>query len=170
MDIEHHLWIFLISAAPIVELRLAIPLAIHEYDLPWASALIAALLGNLLPVPFLLLFLERGQQLARKNQFFARALDWVFERTRRHGTIVQKYERIGLMLFVAIPFPGTGAWTGSLAAFLFGVPLRQALISIVAGVFIAGVIVTTLSLLGWVGAAIAGACLILLAALGLWRT
>jgi uncharacterized membrane protein len=169
MDIEHHLWIFLISAAPIVELRLAIPLAINEYDLPWPSAVAVALAGNLIVVPFLLLFLERATEIARRVELFGRIIDWVFERTRRRGAIVEKYERIGLMLFVAIPLPGTGAWTGSLAALLFGVQFKQALTSIVCGVLIAAVIVTALSLLGWVGAAIAGAGLIGLGALGLWR-
>ncbi|RLC92866.1 MAG: small multi-drug export [Chloroflexi bacterium] len=169
MDIESHLWVFLISAAPIVELRLAIPLAINEYDLPWPSAVLAALAGNLIVVPFLLLFLERATEVARRVGLFATIIDQVFERTRRRGAIVEKYERIGLMLFVAIPLPGTGAWTGSLAALLFGVPFRQALVSIVCGVLIAAVIVTVLSLLGWAGAAIAGAALVTLAALGLWR-
>ena len=151
MDIEHHLWIFLISAAPIVELRLAIPLAIHVYDLPWASSLLVSLLGNLMIVPFLLLFLERGLRLLSRIKIFAGILDWIFERTSRSGTIIEKYHRIGLVLLVAIPLPGTGAWTGSLAASLLRMEFKRALLLITVGILIAGVIVTALSLLGLIG-------------------
>ncbi len=73
------------------------------------------------------------------------------------------------MLFVAVPLPGTGAWTGSTAAVLFGIEFRKALLSIVSGVIIAGVIVTCLSLLGWVGALLAGIGLITLAILSQWK-
>jgi len=73
------------------------------------------------------------------------------------------------MLFVAVPLPFTGAWTGSIAAFLFGIEFRKALLSIVSGVIIAGAIVTCLSLLGWVGALLAGIGLITLAILGQWK-
>ena len=100
---------------------------------------------------------------------FQKALDWVFKRTRRQGRLVEKYEMVGLVLVVAIPLPGTGAWTGSILAFLLGLELKSSFISIVIGVFIAGVIVSALSLLGWVGGIIAGMGLIALAALGLWR-
>ena len=96
-------------------------------------------------------------------------LRWLFEHTRRRGRIIGKYRRIGLVLFVAIPLPVTGAWTGSLAAVLFGMKFKHAFLSIFIGVFIAGVIVTCLSLLGWVGAVIAGVVLSVLAISGLWK-
>jgi len=152
MDIVHHLWVFLISAAPVVELRLAIPLAIHVYHLPWASALLVSLLGNLIIVPFLLLFLEQGLRLLSRIKMFARILEWIFERTMRRGSVIKKYHRTGLVLLVAIPLPGTGAWTGALAASLLRVQFKRALISITVGVIIAGVIVTALSILGLLGA------------------
>ena len=152
MDFEHLLWIFLISALPIVELRLAIPLGILYYDQPWAAVLVASLLGNLLPVPFLLLFLDYTVRILRKVGPLRRVIDWVFERTRKRGTIVEKYKRVGLVLLVAIPLPGTGAWTGSVAASIFGVEFRRALISITIGVLIAGLLVTALSILGLLGA------------------
>jgi uncharacterized membrane protein len=83
--------------------------------------------------------------------------------------MIEKYEEIGLMAFVAIPLPGTGAWTGALIAFLFGLDYKKSLSIIAIGVFIAGIIVTCLCLLGWLGAIIAGLALATLAALGFWK-
>jgi uncharacterized membrane protein len=83
--------------------------------------------------------------------------------------MIERYEEIGLMAFVAIPLPGTGAWTGALIAFLFGLDFKKSLLVIAIGVLIAGVIVTSLCLLGWFGALIAGAVFILLAGLGFWK-
>ena len=101
---------------------------------------------------------------------FERFFNWLFERARRRGRMIEKYERIGLALFVAVPLPVTGAWTGSLVAVLLGLRVKTAFISIAIGVFIAGIIVTTLSLLGWLGALIAGSALVILTVSGLWRT
>ena len=165
----HLLQAFLISASPVAELRLALPLALYDYQVAWYYALPLCLLGNWLPVPFLLLFLGPISRVAAKLKPLQVILDWVFEHMRRRGRLVEKWERIGLVVFVAIPFPGSGAWTGSLLAFLLDMRFKQALISIVLGVFIAGVVVTALSLLGWVGAVIAGVGLFILLALGLWR-
>ena len=96
--------------------------------------------------------------------------EWLFERTRRRGNrVIEKYEEIGLLALVAIPLPGTGAWTGALIAFLFGLDFKKSFLVISVGVFIAGVIVTCLCLLGWLGAIIAGSGFILLAILGFWK-
>ncbi|HEX78819.1 MAG TPA: small multi-drug export protein [Dehalococcoidia bacterium] len=148
--------VILIAALPIAELRAAIPVAITSLDLSWYYAFMLAIIGNLLPVPFILLFLDAATRVLNRVSLFKKWLDWLFERTRRQGKIIQKYKRIGLVLFVAIPLPVTGAWTGSLAAVLFGIGFKQAFFSIMLGVFIAGVIITCLTLLGWVGAVIAG--------------
>jgi uncharacterized membrane protein len=155
--------VLLVAASPIAELRAAIPLAILTFDFPWYHALLLSIIGNLLPVPFILLFLDAATHLLSRVPLFKKWLDWLFERTRRRGKIIERYERIGLVLFVAIPFPVTGAWTGSLAAVLFGIGFRQAFFSILLGVLIAGVIVTCLTLLGWAGAVIAGVTLCSLA-------
>jgi uncharacterized membrane protein len=167
--ISEALWVFLISASPIVELRGAIPLAIKTYDIPWPWSLLTSYIGNLLPVPFLLLLLEPIAKLLSRIKIFEKIIDWLFERTRRRGILIERYKKIGLTLFVAIPAPVTGAWTGSVAAFLFGIKFKHAFICIAVGVFIAGVIVTTLTLLGWWGAIIAGVGLAALAVLGIWR-
>jgi len=166
---EELLKVLLIAASPIAELRLAIPLAINTFGFPWYYALLLAIIGNLLPVPFILLFLDTATRLLSKVALFNRMLNWLFERTRRRGRIIERYKRIGLALFVAIPLPVTGAWTGSLAAVLFGLSFKHAFLSIIVGVFIAGVIVTCLSLLGWVGAVIAGVVLSIVAISYLWR-
>jgi len=169
LGFSKELVVLIISALPVVELRGALPVAINLFDFPWYYALFWAIIGNLLPVPFILLFLNAVTKWLSKINFFKRMFNWLFERTRRRGRIVERYERIGLALFVAIPLPLTGAWTGSLVAVLLGLKLKTAFLSIFVGVVIAGVIVTCLSLLGWVGAVIAGVGLSGLAVSGLWR-
>ena len=169
MDVKDVIWVFLISAAPIGELRAGIPTGINAYDLSWAVVLPVALCGNLIVVPFLLVFLERGLRLLSRIKLFAGILDWVLERTRKTGTIIESYHGIGLFLLVAIPLPGTGAWTGSLAASLLGIEFKKALFPIIAGVLVAAMIVSILTALGWVGAAIAVACLLVLVGLRVGR-
>ncbi len=169
LGFSKELVVLLIAALPIFELRGALPVAINLFHFPWYYAFLLAFIGNLLPVPLILLLLDTVTKLLSKIGFLNRMLNWLFERTRRRGKIVERYKRIGLTLFVAIPLPVTGAWTGSLAAVIFGLRFRHAFLSIFIGVFIAGIIVTCLSLLGWVGAVIAGIGLSGLAISGLWR-
>ena len=138
-----------IAASPISELRGAIPIAIGVYNFPWYYAFPIAVIGNLLPVPFLLLLLNSVSRLLCRVRFLERFINWLFERTRRRGKIIERYERIGLALFVAIPLPITGAWTGSIAAVLLGLKFRYAFLSIVIGVLIAGIIVTCAAFFGW---------------------
>jgi uncharacterized membrane protein len=163
------IWVFIISASPIIELRGALPIAIDVYHIPTAWAFLTAYLGNLFPVPFILMFLDPIVKFLSKIKTFERLINWLFERTRRRGKLVERYKRLGLILFVAIPLPVTGAWTGSLLAFLLGFKFKHAFLCIAVGVFIAGVIVTTLTLLGWIGAIIAGVGLAILVSLGMWR-
>jgi uncharacterized membrane protein len=158
-----------LAVSPISELRGAIPLAVLELDFPWYYAYMIAVIGNMLPVPFILLFLNTATRILSRFPLFDRFFKWLFAYTRRRGTLIEKYERVGLVLFVAIPLPVTGAWTGSIAAVLLGMKFNRAILSIFLGVLIAGVIVTCLTLLGWVGAIIAGVVLCVLAALGMWR-
>ena len=170
MTLANFIEVFLVAAAPISELRGAIPLAILDLDISWHVAFLVAIAGNLLPVPFLLLFLGPVSRLLSKVKVFEIIINWIFRLSRRRGGIVERYGLIGLMLFVAIPLPITGAWTGSIVAFLLGLRFRRAFPAIVLGVFIAGVIVTTLTVIGWWGAAIAGIGLVALAIIGLRRT
>jgi uncharacterized membrane protein len=149
LDLPNVLAVIAIAASPISELRGAIPIAISAFHFPWYYAFILAIIGNLLPVPFILLFFDSISRLLSKIGFFQRMLWWFFERTKRRGKVVERYERIGLALFVAIPLPVTGAWTGSVAAVLFGLKFKHAFLSIFIGVLVAGAIVTCATLLGW---------------------
>lgn len=168
LGITKELIVIIISALPIIELRGALPVAINLFGMPWYWALLLAVIGNMLPVPILLLFLDSIAKIISKVNIGKRLIDWVFERTRRRGKAIERYERIGLMLFVAIPLPFTGAWTGSIAAFLMGQRFLYSFLSIFCGVLIAGAIVTTLCLMGWFGAIIAGVGLSVIAILA-WR-
>jgi len=149
MDILEILKVIGYAALPILELRGAIPIAIGRYHFTWYYAYLFGVLGNILPVPFLLGFLEGIISLLSKVRFLERVIQWFLERTSRRRKIVDKYERFGLALFVAIPLPITGAWTGSILAFLMGLKFKHSLISIIAGVLIAGAIVTSATVLGW---------------------
>jgi len=156
MTLSEFLKVFLTAAAPISELRGAIPLAILDLEIAWPLAFLVAFVGNMLPVPFLLLLLGPISRLLSRVPVLDRILQWVFTISRRRGGIVERYGLLGLVLFVAIPAPVTGAWTGSIVAFLLGIEFKRAFPAIILGVFIAGVIVTSLTLIGWWGAAIAG--------------
>lgn len=149
MSLESVLFPFLFSAAPIFELRGGIPLALFEYDLHWYWAFLICFVGNLLPVPFILLFLDKAVKTLARIEFFRRLIDWFFERTWRKGKLVERYGWVGLTLFVSIPLPVTGAWTGSAVAYLLGIESKRAFLAITLGVFIAGAIVTGFCLAGW---------------------
>ena len=143
-----------VSALPVVELRGAIPFAlglipsdVYPHSIAWYYALPMAIAGNLIPVPFLLLFFAAISRRLSRVGVFKRWFRWLEERTRRRGRVVERYKRIGLMFFVAIPLPVTGAWTGSFAATIFEIKFKPAFLSILAGVCIAGAIVTAVCLL-----------------------
>jgi len=149
LGFSKELMVIAVSASPIVELRGAIPLAINKFGFSWHYALPMAIAGNLIPVPFLLLFFGAISKRLSKIGIFKRWFHWLEERTRRRGKIVERYKRIGLVLFVAIPLPVTGAWTGSIAATIFEIRFKHALLSIFIGICIAGAIVTSGCLFGW---------------------
>ncbi len=162
--------VFLTSMLPIIELRGALPMAINLFQIAWPKAFLISFIGNLVPVPFILWLLKPIVKILSKIKPLGILFEWLFERTRRKGDkVIEKYEEIGLLAFVAIPLPGTGAWTGALIAFLFGLDFKKSFLVITIGVFIAGVIVTCLCLLGWLGAIIAGTGFILVAILGFWK-
>ncbi len=133
---------FLIAALPISELRGAIPYALSSGGLGWKEAYFYSVMGNFLPVIPILLFLERVSDWLRKYPMWDRFFEWFFARTRRKGQMISRFEALGLVLFVAIPLPVTGAWTGCAAAFLFKIPLRLAIPAVAAGILIAGAVVT----------------------------
>lgn len=135
----------LVSMLPVLELRGGVPFGV-ALGLPVPTAFIAALIGNMLPVPFIILFVRRVfQWIRRRFPRLGAKVDGLEERAREKGEKVQKYQTWGLLLLVAVPLPGTGAWTGALVAALLDMRLKKAVPVIFAGVLIAGVIVTALT-------------------------
>ena len=169
LKIPPDLIVMVIAALPIAELRVAIPVGIHTFNMPWYWAFFISLIGNILPVPILLLFFDSLAKLVSMVKPGKKLVDWVFERTRRHEKTILKYEWLGLAIFVGIPLPFTGAWTGAILAFIMGLKFFPSLLSIFCGIVMAGVIVTSLSLLGWVGAIIAALALTVMLIVGWWR-
>ncbi len=138
--------VMLLATLPVFELRGAIPFALGVLDLPVWQSYVWAVLGNLLPVPFILILL--GPVTAWAEDHWAglhRFLERLFSHTRRrHTTRFDRWRDLALITFVAIPLPITGAWSGALAAFVFGVERRKAFALIAIGVAIAGIVVTML--------------------------
>lgn len=138
----HLLVTVLLAMAPVSELRGAIPYAIAVGHMSWQEAFVICVIANFLPViPALYLIGPLSRYLMRWR-FFERFFHWFFARTRRKGKLVERFEVLGLVLFVAIPLPMTGAWSGVVAAFLFDVKKRFAIPAIFLGICIAGVVVT----------------------------
>lgn len=135
--------VFLVSMVPFSELRGGIPIAIGVYGMKPAEAFFLSVLGNLLPVLPLLLLLEPVEKRLRSFYAFDSFFDWLFARTRtKLEDNYEKYGALALMLFVAVPLPATGAWTGCAAAYVFGMKFRHSFPAILGGVLLAGVIVT----------------------------
>jgi uncharacterized membrane protein len=147
MSWEKLAYIIIVSASPVVELRGAIPLAVSMGIPVWLAFLISVG-GNLLPVPFLLLVFSPITARLRETRLLRKAFSWLEERTRKKASLVRKYEFLGLILFVAIPFPTTGAWTGSFAASIFKLDYKLSLLAITLGVILAGGIVSLVTLTG----------------------
>jgi uncharacterized membrane protein len=135
-------WVtFLIGALPIAEVRGAIPVGI-ALKLSYPEAFFWSVLGNLLPVIPLLLFLNPVSERLRRFKPWRRFFELVFDQARKKGGLVERYEALGLAIFVAVPLPMTGAWTGCAVASLFKLPFRLAFPAIAAGVLLAGVVVS----------------------------
>ena len=138
--------VVLVAMLPVFELRGAIP-AGYAMGMSGQPVLVyvLAVIGNFIPVLPILLGLGPAERLLRRFKLFDRFFDWLFKRTVSRSAVIKKYESLGLILFVAIPAPMTGAWTGSVAAYLFKLPLRMAVPCIILGILIAGVVVTLVS-------------------------
>lgn len=136
--------VFLISLLPVLELRGGL-LAASLLNLPYLRALPLCILGNLLPIPFVLLFIERIVTLLERFSLTKGLALWFRRKVDRHQAGIEKYGFWGLTLFVGIPLPGTGAWTGSIVAGLLKMPPRRAVPSILLGVLLASVIMSFVS-------------------------
>ena len=136
---------FFASMVPIVELRGAIPLGV-SMGLSHFSAMAISVAGNIVPVPFIILFIRRlfswiRQHLPKLNSFVTS----IEERAANKSAVVSRWQMLGLCLLVAIPLPGTGAWTGALVAVLMDMRLKKAIPPIIMGVIIAGLLITGLT-------------------------
>ncbi|MCR5783365.1 MAG: small multi-drug export protein [Clostridia bacterium] len=142
--IPGELTIFIISLLPILELRGGI-IAAALLNIPIWKAFIICYVGNLLPIPFILLFIKKIFEWLRRFRFFARFIEKMEAKSERNRDKILRYKQWGLLLFVAIPLPGTGGWTGALMASLLEIDIKKSMPIIAIGVLIAGVIMTILS-------------------------
>ena len=145
----HYLIVFLISMVPLIEIRGAIPYAVG-FELPLVPSIIVAVIGNMLPVPFIFLFARRVLEWGKDKKYIGKFFTWCLEKGHKGGEKLQaKAGRglyIALLLFVGIPLPGTGAWTGTLAASLLDMDFKKSVVYIMAGVLLAGAIMLAASL------------------------
>lgn len=145
LGINPYLAIFIIAMLPIVELRLSIPVG-FLLELNWVYVVIISIIGNMIPIFFILFLFEAVEKFLRKIKFFDDLLNWIFKRTMAKSKAIEKYEELGLMIFVGIPLPLTGAWTGSLIAYIMKLSYFKSLLYIFLGVLIAAAIVTGFSI------------------------
>ena len=144
--IVKYLIVFFVSMVPLIELRGAVPIG-TGLGLPWQWVFVISIIGNCIPIPIILIFVKKVLEWMRgcDIKLFSTVSNWLFSKAEKNRPKIQKYATWGLFLFVAIPLPGTGAWTGALVASLFDMDKKKASISIFAGVLTAGVIMTLIS-------------------------
>lgn len=140
----NYVYVVIISMLPIIELRGAIPVA-FALGMPLIPSFIISVIGNLLPVPFILWLITPVCNWLKKTKMLAWFPEFLERKVEKNKEKVTKYANFGLFLFVAIPLPGTGAWTGALIASFLNFKFRDALIAIVGGVVVAGIIMSIVS-------------------------
>ena len=134
----------IISMVPILELRGGM-IAAALFGLPWLRALLFCVIGNMLPMPFVLLLIDKIFDLLKKTKTFRPIVEKLEQRALGHREKIEKYEFWGLVLFVGIPLPGTGGWTGSLAAALMGLRFKKAFPAVILGILLAATIMSLVS-------------------------
>ncbi len=141
-----HLCVLICSMIPIIELRGAIPLG-AGLELPFWQNYLISVVGNMLPIPVILLFVKAVLQFMQRCRvkLFNKISNFIFKKAEKNKPKIEKYSFWGLFLFVAIPIPGTGAWTGSLVAALIGMKFWKAMLSVFLGVLTAGLIMSAIS-------------------------
>ena len=136
--------VFALSMVPVIELRGAIPMGFAN-DLPLWQTLLLACVGNMLPVPFIIIFIRKLFAWLKKNPLFSRLISWLEKHVMEKEHMLHKNTLMGLCILVAIPLPGTGAWTGAMLAGLLDMRLKEAVPVIALGVLIAAAIVCAVS-------------------------
>lgn len=150
--IKDYLWVFIISMFPIVELRGAVPVGVAK-GLPFLTTYLIAAFGNMIPVPFILWLVKPVLQYMTKIKIFNKIATFFLEKGHKAGEKFGDAKYWALYTFVAIPLPGTGAWTGSLAAALLDLDKKKSLLAVFGGVLTAGIImgIASYGLLGAIG-------------------
>ena len=143
---------FLISMVPIVELRGGIPIGV-KMGVKWQYAVIICMIGNMLPVPFIFLFARKILEWGKDKKYIGKFFTWCLKKGHHGGEKLKEKAGKGmfwaLLLFVGIPLPGTGAWTGTLAASLLDLDFKKSIVAVALGVLLAAVIITAATLLGF---------------------
>lgn len=137
--LKEYLYVFFCAMVPLIELRGSVIIG-AGMGMPWFANLVLSVIGNMLPVPFILLFIRKILAWMHTTKHFKGMAEWLERKAHSKSDQVLKYASVGLMLFVGIPLPGTGAWTGALIAALLDMRMKYSLPAIFAGVCIAGVI------------------------------
>ncbi|KDP21237.1 hypothetical protein JCGZ_21708 [Jatropha curcas] len=154
--------VFALATLPVLELRGAIPVG-YWMQLKPITLTVLSVIGNMVPVPLIVLYLKRfASFLAGRNQSASRFLDILFENAKKKAAPVEEFQWLGLMLFVAVPFPGTGAWTGAIVASILDMPFWPAVSANFCGVVLAGLLVNLLVNLGLKYAIVTGIILFLI--------
>lgn len=140
-DIPAELIAFMISLCPVLELRGGM-IAAFLLEIDFLKAFLICYIGNMIPIPFILLFIRKIFALMKKNRHLAKIVEKLEARSDKKKGTMQKYKEWGLLIFVAVPLPGTGGWTGALIAALMDLRFKKCLPIIALGVFIAGLIMS----------------------------
>lgn len=158
MLLKKYLWVFVISMVPLIELRGAIPVS-QGLGLPILQSYIVAVIGNMLPVPIIYLFARKVLEWGADKPVIGKFFSWCLEKGKKGGQQLQEKAGrglfIALLIFVGIPLPGTGAWTGTLAASILDMDFKSSVLAVMLGVLLAGLImgVASMGLFGALGAA-----------------
>ena len=149
---KHYVMTLLISMVPLVELRGAIPIGVG-FGVPWYWAVIISMIGNMLPVPFIFFFARRVLEWGADKPVIGKFFTWCLNKGHKGGEKLKEKAGKGmfwaLLLFVGIPLPGTGAWTGTLAASMLDLDFKKSVLAVLCGVILAAVIITALTVLGF---------------------
>ena len=149
--LKKYLWVFFVSMVPLIELRGAVPIS-QALKLPVIPSFIIAIIGNMLPVPVIYLFARKVLLWGADKPVIGKFFSWCIEKGEKGGKKLQEKAGRGLfvalLLFVGIPLPGTGAWTGTLAASFLDMDFKKSTISVMGGVLLAGIIIGALSAVG----------------------
>lgn len=140
----NYVYILIVSMLPIVELRGAIPLAM-ALKMPLVPSLIVSIVGNLIPIPFILLLIKKVCEWMKTKKGLSKIPLFLERKVEQKRNQIEKYAKWGLFIFVAIPLPGTGAWTGALIASFLNFKFKDSLIAIIGGVLTAGAIMSVFS-------------------------